>query len=866
MPDVPLVPYGLVTNPNTIAEQKGAMAIAENVVARRPGVLQSRPGTEYHSYVGAAEGELHRVHIDGSTLYMSIASSLYKYSGGNWSTLIDTELGQFTPGSPLQKAKARRLAGNLYFSGYYGLKRLATDENGNTVLRYAGSHPALGFDLDGPANVLTGTGGFLADGYQCAYRMVMVDVDSDGRFFFGAPSSRTIVANATFTTGYAAGVAKNVVLRARLDTIFAKLGCFFQVYRSKAVPVGQPCDDDLQLVYQDYITTQNLSDNYVEFTDSYSETVPKGAFIHTAPNGGTPIGAIDGENMPPPASYDGGFYKSRHFLFGLMYPRSFEFTILAVGGTNGIQANDTFQVASNTFTAVAGAPAANQFRLTTTGTATQNIEMTAQSLVMAINKANLTSVRAAYISSPDGIPGRIRIESKRPNWTSWFVEVGTGSKRTCYDPVLYATGATVSLTRVGTTVTATFSAAHSYRVGEQVLISGASGGLSNGTFTITAVPLATTLTYTDGSGAAGPVAGVSISLVSQSAYLRLGKPNDALGGFAYSKPNEVEAFPRRNQGAIGSESTLFRRAAFLRDSVMLFCNDGLYRLTGDDPQTFAARLVNGSLRLLSSESVCILDDKAYAATSQGIIECGEDGWSNISEEDIAPTYRSIVKTATLDVLERRAFMVAHPEDKTIEWWYPANSSAVRCVDALVFNTQTRRWSTRTQNIGMETASYSDAEQRRFYASTQYYSGGTGWSLVFKDRRDLVSTDFRDATVVDATPTPPTMSTAAFRKRLKWQPRRGSAVEKTKKWTEASFAFEETFPTTLTVLAENEFGHGSAQDIANVGMLIGRLYLPFTCEGTRLDITISAEVSQEAFTFVGGKVFYRALGLASRGTS
>ncbi|HSQ82575.1 MAG TPA: hypothetical protein VLU54_15825 [Casimicrobiaceae bacterium] len=61
-----------------------------------------------------------------------------------------------------------------------------------------------------------------------------------------------------------------------------------------------------------------------------------------------------------------------------------------------------------------------------------------------------------------------------------------------------------SLTRVGTTVTATTSAAHSYIAGNSVTISGASGSRYNGTFTVTNVPSPTTFTYTitDGPGAA----------------------------------------------------------------------------------------------------------------------------------------------------------------------------------------------------------------------------------------------------------------------------------------------------------------------------------------------------------------------------
>ncbi len=101
-------------------------------------------------------------------------------------------------------------------------------------------------------------------------------------------------------------------------------------------------------------------------------------------------------------------------------------------------------------------------------------------------------------------------------------------------PTANAATATISgITESGTTATVTTTAASGFAVGEKVTISGASVSGYNGTFTITAVPSATTFTFTAGSGlgsATGGTASVVLDLTETGNATAEGYLTDSADG------------------------------------------------------------------------------------------------------------------------------------------------------------------------------------------------------------------------------------------------------------------------------------------------------------------------------------------------
>lgn len=442
---------GLVTAPNPLLVPRDALLQADNVVFERPGYIQSRRGfvryaygtgghtwavTPYSSYVVANFGTL----AGASNLKVNSSND----GSGAWSAVSGTFSNDVTTGERMHSAEA---LGSLFFTCTQGPQKLT----GGTAIP-AGLPKSIGVDRYGPANVLTGTGGFLADGQCVAYRAV-IGRTSNGTLQLGSPGSRNVVANAAGTSGYSGGVARNVVVRVLLPyanntaTTALTTDYFIQLYRSGQVAVGQTPSDEMQLVFEAYLTAGNISAGYVDITDLQPDAL-RGAFLYTNPNTGEEgvrVGVLNA-NDPPPSAWDVAWwrdcmwYADRARDTSQAGRRRLSLQILGTGSA-GLDVSDTLTIAGQTYTGIApGTPAAGEFVVETAYAASVNIERTATNLVAAINKnASNTTVYAYYVSgsAPDA-PGKILIESRLVNASSFSASY-SGSNPNAFMPSLSVT-------------------------------------------------------------------------------------------------------------------------------------------------------------------------------------------------------------------------------------------------------------------------------------------------------------------------------------------------------------------------------------------------------------------------------------------
>lgn len=441
---------GLVTAPNPLLVPRDALSVADNVVFERPGFIQSRRGfVRYTNGVGGHTWAVtpYSLNIVANHGIIGGATSLKINNSsdgtGAWTAVSGTFSNDTTLGERMHSAEC---LGSLFFTCIQGPQKLT----GATAIP-AGLPKAIGIDRYGPTDVLTGTGGFLADGQCVAYR-ALIGRTSNNTLQLGSPSSRNIVANSAGTTGHSSGVAKNVVARILLpvanNTASTALTTdyFVQLYRSAQVAVGQTPSDEMQLVFEAYLTAGNISAGYVDVTDLQPDAL-RGAFLYTNPNTGEEgvrVGILNA-NDPPPSAWDVAWwrdcmwYADRARGTSPLGRRRLSLQILGTGST-GLNVTDTLTIAGQTYTGIApGTPTAGQFVVETAYAASVNIERTATNLVAAINKnASNTTVYAFYVSgsAPDS-PGKVLIESRLLNASSFSASY-SGSNSNAFVPSLSA--------------------------------------------------------------------------------------------------------------------------------------------------------------------------------------------------------------------------------------------------------------------------------------------------------------------------------------------------------------------------------------------------------------------------------------------
>lgn len=271
-------------------------------------------------------------------------------------------------------------------------------------------------------------------GAQVAYRMVFgrVEQDIDGNTItrLGAPSQMAIATNVS-------GTSTDVTVTGTLPKNSAQSLTFVQLYRSDqtasidAVPL-----DQMQLVFERPLVAGDFIARIITITDESPDSV-KGIPLYT----GTDREGVLQANSPPPSAWDMCVFRNFALYLNTTQPSTLSFTLLAVGPASGVQVGDVITLTSTngtpviaTYTGAASENlAAHQFAVVTSGTASQNIADTANSLIRVINYDESISVHALLVSTTTDLPGQITLVGDGPTVT---FTITASAHASAYDPAL----------------------------------------------------------------------------------------------------------------------------------------------------------------------------------------------------------------------------------------------------------------------------------------------------------------------------------------------------------------------------------------------------------------------------------------------
>jgi len=400
----------LNTNANQLSEtQEGSLAIAKNINIDKDSVAESRRGFGFLSNPFASDAS----RVDRLTNYQDhiIArrsnDNVLSYYDSGWSDFSGTYLN---PDDDYARMRFVQASGNLYFTTSLGVKVLDV---------YTGPIYSTGMPqgLDGSAST-TGGSGFMTNNTQVAYRIVWGSKDTNNNLYLGAPSQRIIVAN---TSGGTRDVNVTFTIPSGITT-----SDFYQIYRSResASSTDEP-NDELQLVYEANPTSGEITAKSITVTDSTTTSL-MGAYLYT---NASQEGATEA-NQQPPLAKDIAEFKGFMFYANVNTKQMLTINLLSIGGTSGLAVNDTITINSITYTGKASETVSSaEFKVTTSGSASQNIEDTAKSLVKVINQYSTnTEIYAYYDSGYQDLPGIIRLEKRTIDGAQFTVSVSAGSE------------------------------------------------------------------------------------------------------------------------------------------------------------------------------------------------------------------------------------------------------------------------------------------------------------------------------------------------------------------------------------------------------------------------------------------------------
>jgi len=203
---------------------------------------------------------------------------------------------------------------------------------------------------------------------------------------------------------------------------------------------------------------------------------------------------------------------------------------------------------------------------------------------------------------------------------------------------------------------------------------------------------------------------------------------------AVSIQNVPDAVPLTRYFRVGTADKQVVRMVPLRDSVLLFKEDGLWRLSGDTFDTFSVQPLDPTCQLVAPRSAAVLSNVCVALTTAGVVGVTDAGVKALSS-DIQDRIDDLLVSSMLDATWWYAFGIAYESEGSYTLFVPESAEAVHATRGWTLNTATGAWTSRTDEHRAVTLRPDD---NRLYSALH--------NAVRRERKDFAYTDYADAQV------------------------------------------------------------------------------------------------------------------------
>ncbi len=156
----------------------------------------------------------------------------------------------------------------------------------------------------------------------------------------------------------------------------------------------------------------------------------------------------------------------------------------------------------------------------------------------------------------------------------------------------------------------------------------------------------------------------------------------------FSKFQQPEAVPLSNQIDVGPKNREIKRIIPLRDSLFIFKEEGIYRLSGTDTGSFVVAEFDFSAQVLAPDSAVVMNNQIYALSNLGVIQVTDTGVEIISRP---------IEGKLLNIMREEysyktsSFGVSYETEKSYMLFVPTLDSDTTATQGYIYNSSTNTW-------------------------------------------------------------------------------------------------------------------------------------------------------------------------------
>jgi hypothetical protein len=352
------------------------------------------------------------------------------------------------------------------------------------------------------------------------------------------------------------------------------------------------------------------------------------------------------------------------------------------------------------------------------------IDETAQSLIRVINANPNEVVYAYYLSSASTLPGIIYLQRKDLLNIPVYLTVDSVATSQEFTPVIQV--AFTGTTTTGSPLVTGVSSDVGFEVG--TVMSAANIPSYTTLFSVNSAS-SITLSQPASSTVVNEAFGYGTATVTNNQV----QPN----ALFYSKDGQPEAVPLLNFLTVGPKDKAIVRIIALRESLMIFKEDAIYRLTGTNAESgWTVALFDSSTILLAPDTANTLNNQIYGYTNQGVAVISETGVSIVSR----PIERDLLRMRQYDNYSTIMFGVTYEADRAFLLFGPTVNGDTVSTQCYRYNTFTQSWTrfVLTKNCGVVLPS----------ADLLYLGDGQA-NFINQERKTYTRTDYADTSFPNA---------------------------------------------------------------------------------------------------------------------
>jgi len=160
----------------------------------------------------------------------------------------------------------------------------------------------------------------------------------------------------------------------------------------------------------------------------------------------------------------------------------------------------------------------------------------------------------------------------------------------------------------------------------------------------------------------------------------------------FSDLDEPESVPVVNFIDVGLLDEPIQSLVTLRNCLLVFKTDGLWRITGSGPSSWTVEQVDTTLRLVNPQSVAVMNGIAYAWCDRGFFQVDESSATSLSANAIDVELRTAAAFVLNQARSHGVFVATHRQRNFVILGVPSGDLADCCAKVYCFSVTTGQWS------------------------------------------------------------------------------------------------------------------------------------------------------------------------------